>query len=996
VETATATVDERPPARRREADAAGDAVVGTSIGRYRVIARVGAGAMGVVYRAIDPALDRTVALKLLPPLDEARRTHLEERLRREAQALARLDHENVVAVYDVGFAEQSLFVAMQFVDGTTLDEHLRAHPMRPRRALALFVAAGRGLAAAHAASIVHRDVKPGNLLIDRSGRVYVGDFGLARGAGAADADRPASGADLLGADLLGAGMTRTGAAIGTPLFMAPEQHLGEQATARSDQFSFCVSVWYELFGRHPFADGPWDHERALAAMEADRIAEPPRVAGLPARAVRALRRGLRRDPEARWPSLAALLAELEPRSRTGWVLGGLTAAGLAGGAIAAAAVGGVVSGSDPCAHADDELAEVVTPARTRALALGFAAVELPYAAATAARARAAVDAYAAEWSAARLDACRANRVRGRQSDELFDKRVACLDRRLAALDGVLGVLTQGPTADVVDRADAVVADLPPLAECADAAQLSPIEPRPADPAIRARIARAEKAIEGARARLDAGIVDGAAAAADRIVDDARALGWGPLVASALRQAAEARRWASDFEAAIARMREAAIAAGRARDDAAAAAAIIEVASLLAVRGQAPNALIAVDDAEVLVHRAGDPPHLRARLEAVRADALGHASRYAESDAAFDRAIASARAVPDRREVQIADLLVDRAQHLKDASERTRARDALLEARRIYLRDLGPDHPSVARIHQLLGGIYLELKDLGPAKAELERARAIFLARFPAGHATAARIQHLLGMVAIHEGRVDDAGQAFEDAHARFARAKPDDQETYDALYMLATVRIQQARYGDALALYQQVLDHRLRTLGDANVKTANVLDGISDAHHMRDEYARAVEARRRSLEIRERALGPNNPDVALSIQGLAYLALDHGDCAEAMRLSRRALAILERAKSPEHASINSVNVLAACEVKTGRLAEGRARFEQLLAMVDRPNAGTIDQRTAARYDFAEVLHAAGARARARKLVEEARAMFEAAGRTEDLAAMQQWLAKHPP
>src|SRR6185503_7339341 len=109
------------------------------------------------------------ALKVLPPLEETKRAHLEERLRREAQALARLDHQNGVAVYDVVLAETSLFVAMQFVDGTTLDEHLRAHPMRPKRALPLFVAAGRGLEAAHAAGIVHRDVKPSNLLIDRTG-----------------------------------------------------------------------------------------------------------------------------------------------------------------------------------------------------------------------------------------------------------------------------------------------------------------------------------------------------------------------------------------------------------------------------------------------------------------------------------------------------------------------------------------------------------------------------------------------------------------------------------------------------------------------------------------------------------------------------------------------------------------------------------------------------------------------------------------------------------
>ncbi len=995
--TAAGTVSGLPEDARADAGAGAaasrtaDEMIGTSIGRYRVVARVGAGAMGVVYRAIDPALDRTVALKVLPPLEEPRRVHLEERLRREAQALARLDHENVVAVHDVGIAEASLFVAMQFVDGTTLDEHLRANPMRPRKALALFAAAGRGLAAAHAAGIVHRDVKPSNLLIDRSGRVYVGDFGLARGAGAGDAERATPSQD----DLLGVDLTRAGAVIGTPLFMAPEQHGGEQATARSDQFGFCVSVWYELFRRHPFCEGAWSAERARAAMEADRIVEPPRLAGMPARAVRALRRGLRRDPEARWPSMTALVAELEPRSRTGWVLGGLTAAGLAGGAIAALAVGGVLQDADPCAHAADGLAEVVTPARTRELAAGFGAVGLPYAAASAARAEAAIAAYAADWSAMRLEACRANRVRGQQSDELFDRRVACLDRRLAALDGVLAVLTARPTADVVDRADAVVAALPPLAECADAAQLGSLEPAPSDPAVRGRIAELEQAIERARARLDAGIFDGATAAADRIAADARAVGWGPLTARALRHAGAAYRWANDLETSIARLREAALAAGRARDDAAAAEALVEVAYLLAQRGQAPSSLVVLEDAEVLVHRAGDSPRLRAQFDAVRANVLGQASRFAESDAAYEQALASARAVPDFHEVQLANLLVDRAHHLRQSSARDRALGALLEAQRIYLRHHGPDHPFLARVHMMLGTAYVDVKDLARGKAELERARQIVEARYPGDPVRGAEIRFKLGFAAIHEGRLDEAGRHFEEAHARFSRAAPDDQNAYVALYMLATVRLEQARHDDALPLYQRVLDYRLRTLGDAHVKTADVLDAISGIYQVRKDYPNALATRRRGLEIREKALGPSNPDVAISLHGLAFLAQEQGDCAEAMRHARRALAIHAQAKSPEHETIDPDHALAICEVETGRIAEGRARFERLLARIDRPNAARLEQRTAVRRDFAEALYPAGARARARKLIEEARELHAAAGRTADADELKQWLATHP-
>ena len=316
-----------------------DALIGTTVGRYRVLARLGAGGMGVVYRALDPVLDRTVALKVLPPLDEPRRTVLESRLRREAQALARLDHPNALAVYDVGIARASLFVAMQFVDGTTLDHAIAEPALPPRRILALYVAAGRGLAAAHAAGIVHRDVKPSNILVDRAGRACIGDFGLAHGEG--DADPPSADLPLA---RLGAGITRAGSIVGTPLYMSPEQHRGEPTTARSDQFSFCVAVWRDVFGGHPFAAGRWNRRAALAAMERDRIAEPrdpPRRLRLPARAVRGLRRGLRHDPAARWPSMTALIAELDPPRRSVWLAGGLVGAGgIGGGVIAALLAGG--------------------------------------------------------------------------------------------------------------------------------------------------------------------------------------------------------------------------------------------------------------------------------------------------------------------------------------------------------------------------------------------------------------------------------------------------------------------------------------------------------------------------------------------------------------------------------------------------------------------------------------------------------------------------------
>jgi eukaryotic-like serine/threonine-protein kinase len=214
------------------------------VGRYQLCEELGAGAMGVVYRARDPRLDRAIAIKLVrhggaTPAGSAR-------LLREAQAMARLCHPNVVPIFDVGPAGGAVFLAMPLLEGGTLRSWLSDRPRSVDAILDRFVAAGRGLAAAHGAGLVHRDFKPDNVLLDADGEVHVGDFGLARLAG----DEPGSvePADELSVDEL----TRTGAVVGTPPYMAPEQLRGLPIDARADQFSFCVALWEAIFGERPF------------------------------------------------------------------------------------------------------------------------------------------------------------------------------------------------------------------------------------------------------------------------------------------------------------------------------------------------------------------------------------------------------------------------------------------------------------------------------------------------------------------------------------------------------------------------------------------------------------------------------------------------------------------------------------------------------------------------------------------------------------------------
>jgi predicted Ser/Thr protein kinase len=267
------------------------------IGRYQIERQLGAGGMGIVYAAFDPELERRVALKVLKATSDDARA----RLLREARALAKLAHPNVVAVHEVGSIENTDFVAMELVDGQSLDEWFAAEARSPEEILAVFRAAGNGLAAAHAVGLVHRDFKPHNVLRSREGRVMVVDFGLARTS--ADAVPPAASSGNANLEL-----TVVGSWIGTPAYMAPEQWDSAPITPAVDQFAFCVALWEALAGTRPFTGKTLDELRAAVA------------AGVPdggddkiPRALRPLlRRGLERDPAKRWPSMDMLLAALAP------------------------------------------------------------------------------------------------------------------------------------------------------------------------------------------------------------------------------------------------------------------------------------------------------------------------------------------------------------------------------------------------------------------------------------------------------------------------------------------------------------------------------------------------------------------------------------------------------------------------------------------------------------------------------------------------------------
>ncbi|AKI98446.1 serine/threonine-protein kinase [Archangium gephyra] len=270
------------------------------LGRFAVLRKLGEGGMGAVYMGHDALLDRRVALKLLHRDTDAR-----EWLLREAQALARLAHPNVVAVHEVSEHEGRVFVAMELVEGQSLREWLAAGQRTVPRVLAMLVQAGKGLAAAHEAGLVHRDFKPDNVLVGRDGRARVVDFGIAALASRPE-EQPLPGTLP---NALASPLTHRGTLMGTPTYMAPEQFLGERATPASDQFSFCVTLYTAVYGQPPFAG------EELAALSrsvlAGRLQPAPARPGTPAWLAPLLRRGLSREPSERFPSMAALITALE-------------------------------------------------------------------------------------------------------------------------------------------------------------------------------------------------------------------------------------------------------------------------------------------------------------------------------------------------------------------------------------------------------------------------------------------------------------------------------------------------------------------------------------------------------------------------------------------------------------------------------------------------------------------------------------------------------------
>ena len=443
-------------------------VAAPRLGPFELRKELGRGGMGIVYGAHDTRLQRQVAVKVLR---EDLSGDDRDAILREARSLAQLSHPHVVEVFATGVDHGQAWVAMELVEGGTLSDWAARQPDDPARrqsaALAMVRDMGRGLAAAHARGIVHRDIKPGNVLVGKDGRLRIVDFGLARNPVDSQATDPTGRGLRIRGDM-GSNSTLTDAVVGTPRYMAPEQHEGRRCTPASDQYAWALTAWELLVGKFPFAGGT-----IFALHEAKARGRPavPRSTPVSGRILRVLARALDPDPQRRFGSMRAAVQALSPPSR-GRSVAWLGAAGVVG--VAALAWPSAEAGPPGCDRSTsvERMEAVWDPARRERVHDAVRRARLEYAPATTAAIDGALDSFGQRWVDEHVAACRATWQERTARAEDLDARSACLRRQLTVVDRFAGRL-EGDDVGVFEHVVTAVGKLPDPSLCAETSSTAP-------------------------------------------------------------------------------------------------------------------------------------------------------------------------------------------------------------------------------------------------------------------------------------------------------------------------------------------------------------------------------------------------------------------------------------------------------------------------------------------------------------------------------------------
>ncbi len=865
---------------------------GTQVGRYMIIDHIGKGGMGMVYKAFDPDLNRPVALKLLTIKkdldgDERDLSRYRIRLLREAQALAQLSHPNVITVYDVGTYDDAIFMAMELVEGQTLKEWLEQGPHPRDKIMEVVMAAGHGLDAAHQAGIIHRDFKPANVIIGQSGRVRVLDFGLARATGpihskAEDAriaavreaaakakDRGSSSSASLAStslltgelgsaeldssvSVLSTSLTQEGSVVGTPRYMAPEQHMEEPVEERSDQFSFCIVLFEALFGERPFK-GKTYTEMVFNVVRR-RIVRPDN-ADVPAWLEQVIRRGLSIEPEDRYASMGALLADLanDPaiarkkirarRLRILSVVGFVLLAALAVFGVSY----GMTRGFRLCQGAQDRISEAWSPEIQQNIRKRFLASARPYAEDTFLRIVPKLERRASLWVSMRTDACEATHVRGEQSEQLLDRRMQCLDRRLSEMRALTDLFATQTDDEVVDKAVEAVSGLARLAACADVEALGTRMPLPEDPKLRAKIRQLRVRLDEADALEKAGKFRAGLPIAQAVAEKAARISYLPLQGEAFYRLASLQKETGNAQAAEKSFQTAAEMAARSKDDWLRAQTSTKLVHLIGYQmARHAEALTVGRLAQDDITRAGSDPGLRAKVLYSLGVILSVQGHYQKAEDTFRQALAIAEEAFGPDHPAMTNPLNGLGHTMYRQEKYIEARKLMGHVLAIMKKEFGPDHPSVARGLNNLGLVLNSMGAFTPAQEHFEQALSIW--------------ERSLGA-----------------QHPRVA----------NALNNLGESLLLQKQYAKAETLFRRALRIREASLGIAHPKLATPLGGLADLLRIQGRYREAQPLYQRAANILETAYGADSHQILGPITGWSACLVDGHKTPEALALLER-------------------------------------------------------------------------------------------------------------
>ena len=1008
---------------------------GIAVGRFVLLDVLGEGGMGIVYSAYDPQLDRRVAIKLL--VADAESAEGRVRLLREAQAMAKINHPNVVTVHEAGAIDNQIYVAMEFCDGGTLRDWVNAKPRTWREIVDVFTQAGRGLAAAHEAGLVHRDFKPHNVLMAHDAVVRVSDFGLAGLASGAAPELPETSDEpptrpSVRSTPLSQQLTRTGAVMGTPAYMSPEQFAGAVANERTDQFSFCVALYEALYGALPF--GGLTVGEIAVAVAAGKVLPAPEGSTVPSWLRAVVVRGLSTNGDDRYASMRELLAALghDPRARRRrFVLAGVIASAVVAGILLVVAFGGR---GDLCGSGAERRAAAWNGDRSAKLHSAFAASGRSGALATFDKASAIADRWSAGWERGYRDACEATQVRGDQSAHLLDLRMDCLNRRLSEAAATIDTLSGG-SVDAVDHAiDALVA-LPSLAPCADATGLLAAIPPP-DAASAEKVARIRSDLDHAGSEVRIGHSRPALDLATKALVAARASGYPPLVSEALLVVGGAQHDLQD-PAEVSTLREATHGALRdgatgtfidtsvllvaalirqtssydeASEIAAIAGATVDHARVTgepASRIEAAIGLVALKQG----HVADAQQHFERELAIARRDlpadhpaiadamsyemsALTGLGKFAEAEQLGQRAVALREETYGKDHLKV-------AQALNDLAIVYRRQGKLAAARRIYERVLtfwttnyGADFPDVGTTLTNMCAVDDDHGDTALAIDECKRALALLDKRFGTDSIQTVEAVIGLGVSWMDADDFANARSALERGVRIIEAAHGHDHPMLASpLAMLGAIANSQQRYDDAGPLFQRAIAVAEKAYGPDHPDVADYEIDYAITFKKQHRYDDAIALLRRALPIEEKAYGANHVNIAKLLVNLAHLQEAKDDIAGALASYTRALAVLDTIPDKDAAIEGYVlSGMAGQLVSLKRAKEAMPLLERALAIRsaskdDRLIAETIYTRALA-HDALHERTAAVADART------AIAEYQKANDPADAAEVRTWLAHH--